>query len=50
MVRERAEEDAEQEDKVCSQAMWRDVPDSGPLLQSQDKLHYQKQVKENEHG
>lgn len=47
MGRERAEEDAEREDKVCPQAMLGDIPDPGPLLQSPDKLHYQKQVQEN---
>lgn len=48
--RERAEEDTEREDKVCPQAMWGDIPDPGPLLQSPDKLHYQKQVQENKHA
>lgn len=44
MVRERAEEDTDREDKVCPQALWGDSPDPGPLLLSPDKLHYQKQV------
>lgn len=50
MAREHAEEDAEREDKVCPQAMWGDVPDAGALSQSQDTLHYQKQVQDNKDG
>lgn len=43
-VKESSEEDTEREDKLFPQALWGETADPGSLLQSSDKLPYQKQV------
>ncbi|XP_062843550.1 microtubule cross-linking factor 1 [Trichomycterus rosablanca] len=43
-VVEQAEGDTVQEDKVGPQSTWRDIADPGPLLQSPERFHFQKQV------